>query len=162
MRLTLTIASLALACHPGAEAAGVPLYPNGATTRLPRSQIAQVTGPIAKIDGKDVAGQGGVFDLLPGCHLVELDRQLVADGTVLSSAVYWSGDSPTTLYALRMKPGARYVIRRQVYSDGELSGRIVLSAREEQADGAATDLDPAKSDEDIKACNDWAAMAFGR
>ena len=134
---------------------GVPLYPNAQTTRLPREQVAQVAGPIAKIDGRDVGDQGGVFDLLPGCHVVELDRRLSADSLPLSGAVYLSGQFPVTIYALRMKPGARYAIRRDMYSDSSAQVRVSLSAREEAATGAVTDLSPAQSANDVMACKQW-------
>jgi hypothetical protein len=158
--LALAVATLALGCRPG-EVAGVPLYPNGATTQLPRNEIAQVTGPISKIDGRDVLDQGGVFDLLPGCHIVELDRRLTADPYSLSGGMYWSGQLPTAIYALRMKAGARYVIRRDLYADGT-TGRVSLSAREEEMSGAVTDLSPATSVEDIQACKEWKTTGFGR
>ena len=53
-----------------------------------------------------------------------------------------------------MKAGARYVIQRQIYSDGS-AGRVVLSARAEEASGAMADLTPAKSADDVKACKAW-------
>ena len=159
--LMLAVASLAPACRPAGDVPGVPLYPNGATTRLPRNQIAQVVGPIAKIDGQDVLGQGGWFDLLPGCHVVELDRQVTADAYALSTGLYWGGQFPSTTYALRMKAGARYAIRREIFSDGQ-RGRVNLSAREEEASGAATDLAPVESAEDIKSCKAWETTAPGR
>jgi hypothetical protein len=140
-----------LACLHRIDEQGVPLYPNAETTRLPHSQIGQVTGPIAKIDGKDLVGQSGWFDLLPGCHVVELDRRVVGDGYTLTGARYWTGQFAGTIYAIRMKAGARYVIQRQIYSDGN-SGRVILSAREEDAGGAMTDLAPAKSVAEIRAC----------
>jgi hypothetical protein len=149
--LTLAVATLALGCHPGVDAPGVPLYPNGETVRLPRSQVALVAGPIAKIDQKDVAEQGGRFELLPGCHVVELDSRMVPDGNNLSGGMYWTGSFPRTIYAIRMKAGARYEIRRDIFADGQ-TGRLVLSASEEEASGATTELAPAKSAEDLKAC----------
>src|SRR6185503_2309407 len=112
-----------------------------------------------------VADLGGWFELLPGCHVVELDRRVAGGSTGLTSAVYLSGEFANTTYALRMKPGARYVIRREI-SEG-LGGlgstvRVDLSAREEQASGAATDLAPARSAQDVKDCQDWQTTALGR
>lgn len=150
--LPLAVATFALACHPAVDAPGVPLYPNSATTRLPRDQIAQINGPIIKIDGHDVRDKGGLFDVLPGCHLVELDRNANAGSYALASGAYWVGDFPITIYAIHMKAGARYVIRRDIYSDGMGMGRINLSAREEQANGATADLLPVQSAEEINAC----------
>jgi hypothetical protein len=149
--LTVAVGALSLACLHEVAETGVPLYPNGESTRLPREQVAQVTGPIGKIDGKLLAGQSGWFDLLPGCHVVELDRRVVADGYALSGARYWTGQFATTTYAIQMKAGARYVIQRQIYSDGN-SNRVILAAREEEAGGAIAELAPAKSGEEIAAC----------
>jgi hypothetical protein len=153
--LIVAVASLIVACRT-ADVPGVPLYPNGATTPLPRARIAQVAGPIATIDGKDVADQGGLFDLLPGCHVVVLDQRLAPDSYSLSSGSYWTGQAPRTTYALRMQAGARYIIRRDVQSEGQM-GRLVLTAREELANGATTDLTPATSVEDLRSCKEWAA-----
>ncbi len=149
--LTVAVGTLSLACLHEVDETGVPLYPNGASTRLPREQLAQVTGPIGKIDEKDLTGQSGWFDLLPGCHVVELDRRVVADGYALSGARYWTGQFARTSYAIEMKAGARYVIQRQIYSDGS-STRVILSAREEEAGGAIAELAPARSGEEIAAC----------
>ncbi len=140
--LPLIVAIFILACHPAVDMPGVPLYPNGATARLPRDQVAQVAGPIEKIDGQSVLDQGGVFDLLPGCHNVELDRRPPADSFALSSATYWSGQFPPTAYAFNMKAGGRYVIRRDIQADGTGPGKVILSAREEMPGGAITDLFP--------------------
>ncbi|HZL17140.1 MAG TPA: hypothetical protein VFG23_05290 [Polyangia bacterium] len=149
--LAIAGATLPLACHLGIDAPGVPLYPNAATARLPRDQIAQVSGPIEKIDGQEVVDRGGRFELLPGCHVVELDRRMVADGNTLSGGMYWTGQFPNTIYALHLKPGARYEIRRDIFADGQ-TGRLVLSATETTAEGATTDLFPAKSAEEIRSC----------
>jgi hypothetical protein len=152
--LALAAATFAAACHPAVDMPGVPLYPNGATTRLPRSQIAQIAGPIERIDGQDLLAQGGVFDLLPGCHVVELDTRPTTDSYALSSGLYLPGHLPFTIYAIQMKPGARYIIRRDIYSSGVGAGasRITVSAHEEQANGAMTELEPVKSEMEIKAC----------
>jgi hypothetical protein len=160
----LAIALLALACRPGGgDLTGVPLYPNAATVRLPHNQVAQVIGPIAKVDDQEVGDQGGVFDLLPGCHIVELDRQMPASSYGVSNAVYFSGQLRAVTFALRMKAGARYVIRRDMVSTGSsMTGRVVLSAREEDANGGATDLEPVKTLDDIAACKDWQRTALGK
>jgi len=150
--LLLAVAIFVLGCHPAVDTPGIPLYPNGATTRLPRNQIAQVAGPIAKIDGQDMGDQSGPFDLLPGCHIVELDTRPPANAFALSSGAYWSGQFPQTTYAFRMQAGARYVIQRDLQTDGTGPGRVVLSAREELPSGAVTDLFPVKSAADVTAC----------
>lgn len=156
--LGIAVAALGLACHPAVDAPGVPLYPSGQTMRLPRSQVAQIAGPIARVDGQEVIGQDGPFDLLPGCHVVELDRgRTITEGAAPLRGTYWNGAFSSSTYAIRMKAGARYVIRRKIYSGGigpPESTRGELSVREEQASGAMADLAPGKSAEEIQACRD--------
>lgn len=159
--LALAVATLALGCHPGVDAPAVPLYPNAATDRLPRERVAVVAGPIAKVDGKDVVDQGGRFELLPGCHVLELDRRMVADGNTLSGGMYWTGSFPSTTYAIRMKAGNRYEIRRDIFSDGS-GGRLVLSASEEAPGGTVTDLAPATSAQEVTACKEWETATLAR
>lgn len=151
--VTLAVAvTFVLGCHPGLETPGVPLYPNSATAPLPRNQLAQVSGPIAEVDGKDVQNQGGLFDLLPGCHVVVLDRRPPDSGYSLSGGMYWSGMFPNTVYVFHMKAGARYVIRRDIYSDDGHTGHLALSAREEMPGQPGNDLEPATSPAQIQAC----------
>jgi hypothetical protein len=153
----LPLAALTLGCL-ASEPPAVPLYPNGETTRRPPNQVADLNGPIGKIDGREVNGLGGRFDLLPGCHIVELDRQSDNGSYGLSSAVYITGSFPATLYALRMQAGARYFIKRDTIAEGVgVTVRVVLSAREEAPGGAVTDLSPAKSLEEVRACKAWGA-----
>jgi hypothetical protein len=140
------------------EPPAVPLYPNGETTRLLPKQVADLVGPIGKIDGREVTGLGGRFDLLPGCHVIELDRQSDNSSYALSGAVYITGSFPATTYALRMQAGARYFIKRDtILEPGGATVRVALSAREEAPGGAVTDLSPATSLDDVKACQAWGA-----
>ena len=162
LAFALASATLAGGCLHASEPPAVPLYPSGEVVRLPRSQVAEVVGPIAKIDGRDLDDQGGRFELLPGCHIVELERRLKADPYALTNGIQWSGEFPSTTYAIRMKPGAHYVILREMDAEGLSRARISLSAREETASGAATELIPARSEDDIKACKEWERTAFPR
>lgn len=157
LRALLVSATLASGCL-AREPPAVPLYPNSQSTRLPPNQVADVLGPIGKIDGREVGGLGGRFDLLPGCHVVELDRQSDNSNYSLTGAVYLTGSFPATTYALRMQAGARYIIQRQTVTEGVgATMRVVLSAREEAPGGAVTDLSPANSVDDLEACKAWGA-----
>lgn len=148
--LLLLGAALGLGC--AAEPPPVPLYPNAAQPRPP-AEVAVVEGPIQKIDGQDVNGRGTRFALLPGCHVVDLDA--ATNGYSLSSGVAVTGQVQPATYALRMKPGAHYSIRRDTLTGELQTVRVVLSAREELPGGATTDLDPIKSGEEIAACKTW-------
>ena len=157
VRSLLVPTTFALGCL-ASEPPAVLLYPNADSARLPPNQVAGLLGPIAKVDARDVAGLGGRFDLLPGCHVVQLDRQSDNSNYSLTGATYLTGSFPATTYALRMQAGARYIIQRQAVTDGiGPRMRVVLSAREEAPGGAVTDLEPAKSVADIEACKAWAA-----
>ncbi|HEX3905639.1 MAG TPA: hypothetical protein VH853_22630 [Polyangia bacterium] len=157
LRSLLVPTTLALGCL-ASEPPAVPLYPGNESTRLPPNQVADVTGPIGKIDGREVGSLGGRFDLLPGCHVVELDRQSDNGNSSLTGGIYLTGSGPITIYALRMQAGARYTIQRQTFVEGlGVPARMVLSAREELPGGAATDLVPAKSVDDLRACKAWGA-----
>ena len=146
--------TLALGCL-ASEPPAIPLYPGSESTRLPANQVADVTGPIGKIDGREVGDQGGRFDLLPGCHVVELSQQGDSNSS-LSGGIYLTGSFPATVYALRMQAGARYFIQRQTVLEGVgVPARLELSAREEIPGGAVTDLAPAKSVDDLRACKAW-------
>src|SRR5690242_21875374 len=104
-RSLLFPALVALGCL-ASEPPAVPLYPNGETARLRAGQVADLVGPIGKIDGRDVSGLGGRFDLLPGCHVVELSRRSDNNSYGLSGGVYLTGSFPATFYALRMRAGS--------------------------------------------------------
>jgi hypothetical protein len=159
IRSALTLTVLVAGCL-ASEAPAVPLYPNGATTRLLPGQVADVSGPIEKIDGREVADQGRRFDLLPGCHIVELDRQVSSNTYSLSTPTSLDGGGQlrTVVFALRMKAGGKYVIDRQAV-EGQLANtwRVVLSAREELPGGLVTDLKPARSMDDLQDCRAWSA-----
>lgn len=139
-----------------AEPPPVPLYPNAAAQPRSAAEVAVVEGPLQRIDGRDVSGQGGRFSLLPGCHVVDLDQQ-GANNFSLSSGVAVTGQVQPATYALRMKPGAQYLIRRDTISGEMQTVRIVLTAREELPGGATTNLEPIKSGEEIAACKAWEA-----
>ena len=145
-------ALLALACHPGVAPRGLPLYSNVPATSLPRTAVAELIGPIGKVDGRDVLNQGGAFELLPGCHVVELDRRPLNSDN-MSSGVYVSGEFPLITYAIRMKAGASYIIRRSLPGEMGSMVRLQLSAQEEDAGGRVTELNPMKSADEIHDCN---------
>ncbi|HEY4184584.1 MAG TPA: hypothetical protein VGP07_05910 [Polyangia bacterium] len=148
----LLAATLALGCL-GSEPPAIALYPNAATVRLPPDQVATLIGPIARVDDHDVTDLGGPFELLPGCHVVELTRRIPNNGYALSTGTYFTGQLPVAIFALPMKPGARYVLRRDLIPAGTgMQVRLAFSAREELPGGAATDLHPSFAWHDVVDC----------
>jgi len=114
--------------------------------------VARLVGPIGLVDGRDVAAQGEVFDLLPGCHVV----QLYGDMARSNGYVTLLGPVPRFVFALRMKAGRRYFIRREfVQNMSSTTGRVVAIAEEEDSARARTALSPARNDNDIRACKEW-------
>jgi hypothetical protein len=136
-----------------AEPPPVALYPNSAAHPRSPAEVAVVEGPIEKIDGQNVNGQGTRFALLPGCHVVDIGQ--ANEGYSMSSGAAVTGQVQPATYALRMKPGARYTIRRETLTSELQTFRVVLTATEELPGGATTNLDPIKSGEEIAACKSW-------
>ncbi len=151
--VSLAAVLLALACSVGVQPRGVPLYPNASAARLQPDAVAQLMGPIANVDGREVIDQGGTFELLPGCHIVDLDRRVNSNSYALTGAAYVTGQLPLTTYAIRMKAGASYIIKRSLSDTMGPMVQIQLSAREVDASGKATDLYPIKSAAEIQGCN---------
>ncbi|MDF3071819.1 MAG: hypothetical protein K0R38_7420 [Polyangiaceae bacterium] len=80
---------------------GIPLY---AGERRPPETVATLRGPVLTVDGKSVSSRERSFELLPGCHVI------VSGGSVGHGAdrEAWLAHLPTTVFALRMQPGATY------------------------------------------------------
>ena len=154
MSTRLAVACVALAfvagCTPRDAGPGYPLYLNP-QNRLPASQVARLAVPIGSVDGRDVSAQGEVFDLLPGCHVVQLHGEMAQS----NAYVAWSGRVPRLLFALRMKAGRTYVIRREIVQDmNATTGRVVVIAYEEDSSGKSTPLTPVQSAMEIQACKE--------
>jgi hypothetical protein len=132
-----------------------PLYPGPSR---PAGEVARLSGPIAKVDGVDVSRLGGSFDLLPGCHVVELKRK-VGEGSVGGA---WSADLGHVTYALRMRAGQSYEINIRLQAGNSASvgnatvGAASVEAVERDASGkTVANLLPARQATDIDACQRW-------
>ncbi len=131
-----------------------PLYPGPARGD---AEVARLAGPIAKVDGLDVSELGGVFALLPGCHVVEV-RQKIGEGGVSGA---WSTELRQTTYAFRMKAGSSYEIDVHLEpgnnSVGNANvGRAWVEAIERDARGqVVASILPARRPADLEACQRW-------
>jgi hypothetical protein len=121
---------------------GTALYPG---ERLERSQVAQLVGPITSVDSIAVPNRQGAFELLPGCHIVEIGGSFGGFGQ--GSA--WSIWIPDLVYAIEMQAQARYTIEdaseAAVGLAPSMASRVI--AREVDAKGKVRVLQPASSAE---------------
>jgi hypothetical protein len=121
---------------------GTALYPG---VRRERSEVAQLVGPITSVDSIAVPNQHGAFELLPGCHIVEIGGSF--GGSYGGSA--WAVWIPNLLYAIEMQAQGRYTIEdasgAAVGLAPSMASRVI--AREEDAKGKVRVLRPAKSAE---------------
>jgi hypothetical protein len=147
--------AFATSCTPAPLGPGYPLYPN---PQLRRSddRVSRLVGPIGSVDGQDVSAQGEVFDLLPGCHVVQLHGEMNRN----NGNAFWVGPVPRFVFALRMKAGHRYIIWREfIQNMSSTTGRVVAFAHEEDSAGDKTPLSPIQSRDEIRACKEWGSGA---
>lgn len=149
-----------------------PLYPNPEQPRQPET-LVRLEGPIAKVDGQEIASIGTAFALLPGCHVVALLRKI---GESNGNGA-WSADLPPIVYAPQMIGGHSYEIEvvarfgnhttKGVADDGQIRanaeimgptggathGQVTITAKERDAAGSVVKvLPPARGRQDIETC----------
>jgi len=141
---------LAFACGTQTTA-GYPLYAKvGAGPG--REKVATLYGPIQTVDGETVAGKGQTFELLPGCHVVTLQRS-VGEGTANGA---WAANVGHLVIAFEMKAAHRYAIITEVDDSTSPVGHFRIVAREKAPDGTAVRVPFARSDDDVAHCRRWA------
>jgi hypothetical protein len=147
------LAASAVGCHSVGKS-GYPLYPPTAVAPAP-SQIATLEGPINMVDDVNVSARGQTFQLLPGCHIVTLERNIGEGGD--NGA--WAANLPRITYAFEMKPGHLYKIIVDVEMGSAMLGRMKLTARETAPDGSSVRWFPARGAGDLDECRHWAVTA---
>jgi len=147
------IAASAVGCHSVGKS-GYPLYPPGAVPPAP-GQIATLVGPINSVDDVNVSAKGRTFQLLPGCHIVTLERNIGEGGDNGAFAA----NLPRITYAFEMKPGHLYKIIVDVEMGSAMLGRMKLTARETAPDGSSVRWFPARGAGDLDECRHWAVTA---
>ncbi len=131
-----------------------PLYPGPARSPI---EVARLGGPIAKVDGADVSSLGGNFALLPGCHVVELQRK-IGEGSMSGA---WSRDLGHRVYAFRMRPGWSYEIAVHLQPGNDAVGngnvgQVTVQAIERDASGkTVANVLPVRKNADVEACQQW-------
>jgi hypothetical protein len=130
---------------------GYPLYPRMGDGPG-RDKVAILQGPVQTVDNESVAGKGQTFELLPGCHVVTLQRNIGA-GTASGA---WAANVGRLVVAFEMKPGYRYVIGIDFDDSSAPVGHYQVTARERAPDGSTLRLPFARSAADIQSCRRWA------
>jgi hypothetical protein len=133
------------------EQRGIPLYPGAPRAR---SAVAILMGPVSLVDGQEVGSKGRAFELLPGCHIVEIGGRT---GEFDSRYGGWAATVPPLTYAFLMRGNGTYAIAFE--PDPSLgvgptgTGRIV--ARERNAGGEERIVPPVQSQASIADCRRW-------
>jgi hypothetical protein len=136
------------------ERRGVPIYPGGESPR-PRNEVALLYGPIRFVDGERVTAKGDTFELMPGCHVVQIGGQAGNFGPLQQGG--WVMTLPPLTFAFRMAAGGTYAIN--VNADPALglgpngTGRVV--AREQDAHGHISVVPAVHARAAVDACRHW-------
>jgi len=147
---TAALALVSASCHPGIAARGYPLYPK-LGDGPGRDQVSILRGQIAYVDGNGVSDKGTSFELLPGCHVVQLARSVgesAGDGA-------WSAHLPRFTFAFEMKPAHTYTIDLRFQDTSSMYGRVFVVAQEHAPDGSVVRV-PVARGTDIDDCRNWA------
>jgi hypothetical protein len=140
---------LVVGCLAG-KGRGYALYATTSTPLKPE-EVAQLTGYVQKVDGKDVGEHGRSFELLPGCHVVVTPQDWGKVSEV--GGITWKTGHLT--FALPMKAGRQYLVEVQAEKVGGAAagGRVV--ALEKDMDGNLTqEFRPASGAQDLAACRE--------
>jgi hypothetical protein len=135
----------------GTQSNAYPLYAKVGTGPGPE-KVAILHGPIQTVDDQNVAAKGQTFELLPGCHIVTLQKNIGA-GTANGA---WAANLPRLVVAFYMKPAHRYMISSTEPETSAPVGRIHISASEKAPDGTVVRVPFAGSEADIVNCKRWA------
>jgi hypothetical protein len=136
------------------ERRGVPIYPGGESPR-PRNEVALLYGPIRFVDDARVTAKGDAFELMPGCHVVQIGGQAGSFDPLQQGG--WITTLPPLTFAFRTAAGGTYAINVNV--DPALgmgpngTGHVV--AREQDAHGNITVVPAARDRTAIDACRRW-------
>jgi hypothetical protein len=143
---------LALLGGPACIVSGPRGYPLYAAVPRPRvDQVAMLAGYVARVDQREVGSLGGIFELLPGCHVIETPTRW-AEGSSYGALIATTG---TVTFAITTRPAHRY----EIVVEGDVPtgpvGPISIRARESDLTGDTVRFwDPAGSRSEVEAC--WA------
>lgn len=151
LALGVLLGGLASCFH---ERRGVPLYEGGGPPR-PRNLVALLYGPIQLVDGARVTAKGDAFELMPGCHVVQVGGHAGSFDPLQQGG--WIATLPPLTFAFRMAAGGTYAI--SVNMDQALglgpngTGHVV--AREQDTHGHVTVVPAVRDLAAVDACRHW-------
>jgi hypothetical protein len=107
---------------------------------------ANISGPVAYVDGKPARRRGAFFPVRPGCHVVRTDTNMVTSTDQVTVRVTIEPAD----FALPTRAGYEYFIERQFYDD-----RVRIQAHERDASGKVVQsFFPTKDEAELKACRE--------
>jgi hypothetical protein len=114
------------------------------------TEVAQLYGEVAQVDGRDVSGLGPRLELLPGCHIVTT-RTSLGHRDLSQNAV--ATNLPKRDFAIHMQANRNYVIEYDLATRTGNGGVVAVSAREQDAAGHITaTLEPASNRAELDRC----------
>jgi len=149
--LGVLLGGLASCLH---ERRGVPLYPGGGPPRS-RNEVALLYGPIQLVDGARVTAKGDAFELMPGCHVVQIGGTAGNFDPLQQGG--WITTLPPLTFAFRMAAGGTYAISVNIDAGLGLgpngTGHVV--AREQDARGHITVVPAVRDRAAVDGCRQW-------
>ncbi len=110
-----------------------------------------LAGYVARVDQREVGSLGGIFELLPGCHVIETPTKW-AEGSSYGALVATTG---TITFAIPTQPAHRY----EIVVEGDMPtgpvGPYTIRARESDMAGNTVRFwAPPRARDEVEAC--WA------
>jgi hypothetical protein len=162
----VSVVLIACGClAPPSAQRGQPLYPTtSATPHLPLDQVARlrldlqgVVSPrmaviafIKSIDGRAVGTGDTAFELLPGCHVVEVEHRPYYRSSIPRSD--FPGRDGTRVFPLQMKAGHEYVVVVR-YEISSFAGASAHAVETDRSGAQVQMIAEASSPRDVQACN---------
>jgi hypothetical protein len=151
MRLVLSIGVCAgpAGCIAG-SARGYALYATeGGRPGL--DEVARLGGYVRYVDGQDVSGHGGPFELLPGCHVIGTPSEWGSINGAATAAVM--AKTGKWMFALPMRADYYYSVDVEVPPMTGPTAPLSIHAHEKDASGKTTrTFASATSAQDLESC----------
>ena len=142
---------------------GYPLYAAADGARLPLDRVARLsaslplggapggggTAFIKAVDGRDVSTLDSLFELAPGCHVVETERRFV----LANDRMTWHGELAGGAFVVDAKPGYEYIVTVELMEGMGSTGRLAVYVVEQAPGGKrSAPMQAVSASEAAKAC----------